>query len=367
MPAPAKLRKPGLPLADATPRELSAFCQAVMETTHAGVCVTDRDMRFVLVNPSACQTYGRSRGSLIGQPFTVVLEPSQRRMAEEAHRAFLDGRGDMSGEWTVRRPDGSQAIGLTSVSRLVTAGGQVLRVSTFIDVTAMRQTERALAEAAQARDRFVASMNDEFRTPLSAILGLSDLLLAQAAQGDLQPSQAAMVRDIRGAGQHLMEMAQETLDHARLAGGLYTPVRRWTGWKSLVEAAVRLAGFAIREAGVTLRLEGGPDLPLQIDPPAMRQALINILRVAAQRLVAGSEMVLRWRIDGAMLVIECRGSPAPLVVPLHRRAAEPRLPTRFGLDIAMGILKAHDGTLIVTDEEGHHMEACLPLPSELPA
>jgi len=358
-----------LPVPNATASETAAFCRAVVDSTDAGVCVTDSDLRFVTLNEAACRSYGRPRSALIGQPFTIVIDPSQRHKAEAAHRAFLEGKGEMGGEWRIRRPDGSQAIVLAAASRLIVAGGRRLRVSTIIDVTAMRRAERALADAAEARARFVGAMNHEFRMPLCAIIGLSDQLLEEAGQGDLPPRQEGRVREIRAAGQHLMEVVQELLDHARLADGLYTPSCRWTGLQGLVDSAVRLARFALKETGVPLLLEGGPDMPLHVDPPALRQALLSLMRVAAQRLSAGGALTLRWRIEGAVVVLEVIGTAPPVVVPLRRQPGPKGVAAEFGIDIAAGILRAHEAELDLRDTGGvggMQMTIRLPLPPGLP-
>ena len=74
---------------------------------------------------------------------------------------------------------------LEAVSNPAPGGGWI---STFTDITRMRETEielrraKELAEAANlAKSRFLATMSHELRTPLNAIIGFSDLLAGKRA------------------------------------------------------------------------------------------------------------------------------------------------------------------------------------------
>lgn len=76
--------------------------------------------------------------------------------------------------------------------------------------------KRALAEeASQAKSRFLANLGHEVRTPMTGVLGMSELLLATR----LDDRQHGQVWAIRRAGEHLLRLVNDALDLARIEAG----------------------------------------------------------------------------------------------------------------------------------------------------
>jgi signal transduction histidine kinase len=78
-------------------------------------------------------------------------------------------------------------------------------------------TRRALQEAMQHKDEFMAKMSHELRTPLHVMIGYSDILLEQAtdAAGEVR----TLVSGIRRQGVHLHALVSDLLDYAKIAAG----------------------------------------------------------------------------------------------------------------------------------------------------
>jgi signal transduction histidine kinase/CheY-like chemotaxis protein/streptogramin lyase len=76
--------------------------------------------------------------------------------------------------------------------------------------------KRALAEqASQAKSRFLANLGHEVRTPMTGVLGMSELLLSTR----LDDRQQGQVWAIRRAGEHLLRLVNDALDLARIEAG----------------------------------------------------------------------------------------------------------------------------------------------------
>lgn len=75
-----------------------------------------------------------------------------------------------------------------------------------------------LRHADEMKSRFLSNMSHEFRTPLNAVLALSQLLLDKA-DGELTAEQEKQVGYIRKGGEDLLELVNDLLDLAKIQAG----------------------------------------------------------------------------------------------------------------------------------------------------
>ena len=76
--------------------------------------------------------------------------------------------------------------------------------------------KQQLAEqASQAKSRFLATLGHEVRTPMTGVLGMSELLAATP----LDTRQRGYVDAIHRAGRHLLRLVNDALDLARIEAG----------------------------------------------------------------------------------------------------------------------------------------------------
>lgn len=78
----------------------------VFRTAPYGICLTDAKGIFVDFNDAYRRMYGFKRAELLGQHFTVVVPPKDRKQARALHDAFIEKGKEPPAEWTVRRKDG---------------------------------------------------------------------------------------------------------------------------------------------------------------------------------------------------------------------------------------------------------------------
>src|SRR5699024_3087785 len=80
----------------------------------------------------------------------------------------------------------------------------------------LAEHKRELAEQASlAKSRFLATLGHEVRTPMTGVLGMSELLL----ETRLDDRQRRFTESIRDAGEHLLRLLNDALDLARIEAG----------------------------------------------------------------------------------------------------------------------------------------------------
>lgn len=136
--------------------------------------------------------------------------------------------------------------------------------------------ERARARELERSD-LLAKLGHEVRTPLTSILGFSELL-ASAASGRLNPRELRFLANIRESGNHLLRLVNNLLDQAKLeAGRMEVHLEEVSLAALLSSVASLMEGFAVIR-GVRLVIELEPELDrVRTDVAKLRQILLNLL------------------------------------------------------------------------------------------
>ncbi len=174
------------------------------------------------------------------------------------------------------------------------------------EATEELEMARDAAEAANAaKSRFLSRVSHETRTPLSGILGFTELLEGRHF-GELNERQARYVQHIRESGQHLLELINDLLDLTRLDTRAVDMTLEEVSPAEMVLEVVHNVELGSREKGISIVNEVGADAPtLRVDRRRFRQSLYNLLSNALKFTPAGGGVGLRWRTEaGGWLCIE---------------------------------------------------------------
>jgi signal transduction histidine kinase len=159
-----------------------------------------------------------------------------------------------------------------------------------------------LTEAAFRRERFFSAMSHDLRTPITAIVGYSELL-ADGIVGELNGQQLEMIERISQVSGHLSQLVNDILDLAKLDAGRMEFHREDVTLGDLVDEALVTVQPQARSKKLELRTEVDAyrDNLLHVDPPRVRQILVNLLSNAVKftdhgevAVVAGSEGGRTW-------------------------------------------------------------------------
>ncbi|MES2570510.1 MAG: PAS domain S-box protein [Verrucomicrobiota bacterium] len=262
----------------------------LLECTPDGMVMINAAGRIVLANSHAGRLFGYQHGELRGQRVEALL-PLRFREEYLRHRSDYFSRPqsramstglDLSG----LRKDGSEFPMEISLAPVEMEQGTLVSCAVR-DVTERKRIEQTLQErnielanANQAKDRFLATMSHELRTPLNAIIGFTGTLLMRLP-GPLTPDQEKQLQTVKGSARHLLSLINDLLDLAKIEAGKVELALEPVDFGSLLTKIVATLGSEAEQKGLVL--EGflpAPNLTLHTDQRALNQIILNLLHNA---------------------------------------------------------------------------------------
>jgi signal transduction histidine kinase len=190
-----------------------------------------------------------------------------------------------------------------------------------------------LERAVRAKDEFLAGVGHELRTPLSAILGLTEILLEDEVAPLSIPQQSA-VETIRASGAHLLSLINDLLDLDQITNRMATLDLADVDLVDVARLAMDLVRTTADKGDVRLELDGGSRIPtIRADRRRLGQVLLNLLENAVKFTpVGGSVGIDLWMRDPVTVVCTVWDTGIGLDARDHRRVFEPFVQVDSGFD-----------------------------------
>jgi signal transduction histidine kinase len=322
-----------------------------------------RDMLTVIANDlddpqTAQQQTDKARGASDAGPGTVPT-------AAQEHGA---GRADSG--FTVAQMIAEFRALRASVMRLWSSTHQLARTDDLFDMTRFNEAiDQAIAESisryteeiGQSKERFLAILGHDLRTPVGAIVTSTRFMLDTAAESnDLPQPYLSLIDGVSRSARRMNRLVADLLEFARVSFGDAIPVQRVsTDLGKLVtdvvaEVCASFPGHAV-ECAASGRLTG------EWDADRLFQALINLLSNAVQHGPAGTAIRVsaRGEADEVVLSVQNSGEAIPAeqlarmtqgMAPGSSNDAGDRRHLGLGLYIVEKIVAAHGGRMFVTSQ-----------------
>lgn len=167
-------------------------------------------------------------------------------------------------------------------------------------------------DANRAKTSFLSTMSHEIRTPLNAVIGMLEMSIKAAEQGEVD-QQALEVAF--GSANGLVELVGDILDIARIESGKLELNLEVANVRAITESVIRVFnGLAVQKGlALTLTLGDDCDAEVKIDPLRYKQILSNLIGNAIKFTHTGIVAVsvsVRNVDDGALreIIAEVRDS-----------------------------------------------------------
>lgn len=242
-------------------------------------------------------------------------------------------------------------------------GAITLDLRRTVDLAWARAAEaEAAAEAAnaadEARNRFLATVSHDLRTPLDTVLGYAELLLEE----EEDPDRASDLGRIRSAGWQLLSLVDDVLDMSLVEQDQLRVVHEPVAIGALIEQVVQTTGAQVTAGRNRIVLDLAPGLPtLHSDPARIRQILLNLVSNAAKYTTDGEIRIRVERVEDALWLSVCDSGIGIPAEQLHRlfqpfvqlhEGPERRPGIGLGLALSQGLAARLGGRISVESEAG---------------
>lgn len=262
-----------------TPADTPAEPMTVVQETSDAMIILDAEGRVAFANSAAADLIGRPLETLAGARLELPTETDKsdiRFTHPNGDERFADLR-IVETEW----------------------GGQPAKVAALTDTTVRRKLERTMADAKskatateQRSHSFFSNVNHDLRTPLTHIIGFSEIMKDEQFGPMGQERYRDYASDIHRSGTMLLDMVEDLLSIAESDADTLTLTDEICDLPHLVETVVASQQTAAGVAGIQLENGLATTLPgIRGDAKRLRQALYRLISEVLHASVEGTRIV----------------------------------------------------------------------------
>jgi signal transduction histidine kinase len=232
-----------------------------------------------------------------------------------------------------------------------------------------------LEEASKHKSEFLANVNHELRTPVSAIIGYGRLVL-RATEGQIAPLQRENLYDLLNNAERLLNLIDGLLDFAKIEAGRVDIRVEPIKVDEIIQGAISTIEPTLKNGDVKLIQEIASGIPtLNNDREKLRQIVLNLLDNAAKFTERGEIKIVASQQNGSLkLVVSDTGTGIhqeelkQIFEEFHRgdsSTTQKYRGTGLGLAIVKKLVNLLGGQIAVESEMGRGSVFTVMLPMDL--
>lgn len=272
------------------------FKRVLLDGTPNPIYVRDREGRLVTCNVCYLQVFGVEREAVIGKLVTegMLSDASEARSFHDDYLCVMQNGQPRTQDRTLTLASGRMLTIYHWILPYRDSDGKVSgMIAGWIDVSErqrlmqeLRFAKESADDANRAKTTFLATMSHEIRTPMNAVIGMLELALKKADQGELD---RFAIEVASGAARGLLDLIGDILDIARIESGRLSLAPERANMQELIESVVRVFEGMARAKQLQLRLDMDSVINTEvlIDPLRFKQVLSNLLSNAIKFTDAG--------------------------------------------------------------------------------
>jgi PAS domain S-box-containing protein len=350
------------------------FRENIIESSPDAIVCIRKGGSIILFNSAAEKLLGYSKNEVIGKMNIVHLYPPG--VAKEIMKALRSNNFGGSGtfqkrEMRVVAKSGEEIPVYISAAILYENGAETGSVGIFTDLREKKELERQLlrSEKLSSLGKLSAGIAHEINQPLTGVLTFAHLL-AKKFKNDEQTRKdlEIIVREttrIRGIVQGILDFAREM------------PMQKQpTQIQQVLEQTLQIVVRQQRFFGIELHKEYDPSVPdIVIDVNLMEQVFMNIILNACDAMRGSGTLTLKVAQTNGWVDVIFQDTGCGMPEAMIDKIFDPFFTTKessegmgmgLGLAVSYGIVKSHNGDILVISKEGVGTTFTVRLPKQPP-
>lgn len=266
-----------------------------------GVMVADLHGSILDANDALLNMVGHQREDVLAGRFRWdAMTPPEWRAADERAIELLNSTGSCP-PWEKEfiHHQGHRVPVMIGVTMLPEEQGRC--ICFVLDITERKRFERELREAKDAADAaneakslFLANMSHEVRTPMNAVIGLTELVL----KSSLAPQQTEYLKLVLESAESLLGIINDILDFSKIEAGKMALTVEPFWLRDCIVDAIRPFSLRAHQKGIELAYDVDSNVPDAVlgDAGRLRQVLTNLVGNALKFTERG-EIVVKVEVQ----------------------------------------------------------------------
>lgn len=292
--------------AEAALKEQERTHRIVADNTHDFEFWRAPDGRYLYVSPSSERVCGPKPADFLADPTLLesLVHPEDRAGFGEQLRALTASPSCAEFEFRIVHRDGTTRWLAQACQPVHGEQGEFLGLRGSIrDVTERTKAERALRDADQRKDEFLATLAHELRNPLAPIRNALQILRLSTDPEVHEQSRSLMQRQL----DQIVRLVDDLLDVSRISTGKLELRKEQVNLKEVVTSAAEASRPLIDRMGHTLAITiPKQTLTVDADPARLGQVFVNLLNNAAKYMDRGGRIWLAVERQGSDVLVSVK-------------------------------------------------------------
>ena len=325
--------------------------EIVFNNIHDSVMILNQENVIFLLNPAMCRAFGINAQTAVGKPvLDVITHPDVLALITHADT------NDPYQYHEVSFPDGR--VGNAQFTAIQGVGYAL----TMQDITYLKEVDRL-------RSEFVHTVSHDLRSPLTSVIGYSELV---ERVGPLNETQREFITRIQDSIQHITSLINDLLDLGSIEAGMDTH-REFVQPEGILRYTVNMLDGQIKSKQLTINTDIAPSLPaLRANPIRLRQVFDNVIGNAIKYSHVNGEIHINIHAEEDQVILQVKDDGPGIPV-----SDQPHIFDKFyrgtnitaevegsglGLAIVKNIVENHQGRIWVESTVGKGSSFFIVLP-----